>query len=421
MHYYSQSIRTALAPFIMSRLIALSGISFVFILVAHKAPEDLGLFSYVLALLTVISTVFPLLLATAGNNAASLMDKPAELNSFFSGGFTLSLAVGALTAAACFLAVQVATNFSGTQHWDEESFWSISLVYILATPLIATNNFLQMFFESTGKANRVAETRLKITLFCSAVLMLSCVISNREDFKLCAMLYFPLSEAMTLLLLTKPLSKKRYYSPRDAKKILSLSLRGGLPIAAGMTGQKVYFYLLMERLARVGSGLTAELSVFMTVAGILLIPSLALAQIHSFQVSQHRSQSKDLYRSGLVWNAGIFLLTAFVISLLGKYAFYIVGGELMHYRSQLLATVILFIFSTSLLSLAVAHLRANGETLMPQLLINVIMLGLLMPLLYCLEPHQSSLEIFLMLQSGAAALSFSLLGLRIAHIHKTNR
>lgn len=392
----------------------------MFVLLAHKAPEDLGMFSYTLALLSVISTVFPLVLATAGNKAASLIGQPSDLHDFFAGGFTLSLIVGILTATTCLLAVQLASEVSGTQQWDGRDFWSISLVYMMATPIIATNAFLQMFLEATGKATHFTLTKLKITLMCSMVLMLSYEYSDTDDFKYCAMLYFFLTELMTLLFLLKMSRQQRYVSIRYGKIFAGYFLRTGFPIAAGMSGQKIYFYLLMERLARIESSLVAELSVFMTITGILLIPSLALTQIHSFQVSQHLTQSSTFYRSGLKWVIGTLLLTALVFTLIGEHVFQLVGDKTVNYSGQMFMAVILFIATSSFLSLAVAHLRARGETLKPQLLVNIIMLGVLVPLLYALHLDRPGIETFLMFQSGAAAVAFLILNIRIVCLHKSD-
>ena len=418
---YSQSILKTLPSFILSRFISLGGISLVFVLVAHKTPEHLALFSYVVALLSVISTVLPLFLATAGNEAASLMAKPADLHSFFSGGFTLSLLIGTLTAIVCTLSVQLATETSGVQQWDREAFWSLSALYILATPLIATNTFLYLFYESTGKANWVASIKLKTTLGCSGFLAGSFLLSNAENFKFYAMIYFPLIELSTLFFLTSTPYQRRLFSIRNAKKIFEPLLRKGVPIAVGMSGQKIYFYLLMERLLRIDNTLPSALSVFMTVAGLSLVLPAALTQLHSFQVSRHLDLSKGFYRTGLIWMAGLLLATTVFFSVTGPFIFYIVGGEVTHYNVPLFFTLIAFIFSNSFLSLAVAHLRARGETLLPQLVINIIMLGLLTPLLYSLEPSRFRVEIFLMLQSAATALGFLLLGVRIAHIHRGER
>lgn len=415
---YSRSIKSSLPSLILSRLMALTGISLVLALVAHKAPEDLGMFSYILALLSVISTVLPLLLATAGNQAASLLERPAELDKFFSGGFTLSLLVGALTTISCLFVAHSVLATSGVQHWDKRTFWLICLIYTLATPLIATNSFLQMFFEATGKAKWVASTKLKTTLACSTLITLSYYYSNTVNFTLLAATYFPLSEASTLFLLIRPIHQQQYISIQNAKKTCYPLLKNGLPIAAGMSGQKIYFYLLMDRLARIDNVLNSKLSVFMTVAGLILIPSLALTQLHSFQVSQHPGYAKTFYRNGLAWTLGLLLVTAILVTAIGKRAFYIAGGDTLHYDAQLLYTLIAFITSSSLLSLAVAHLRAKGETLAPQITINIIMLGLLAPLFYSLEPARTRVETFLMLQCGATALGFILLSLRISHIQR---
>lgn len=415
---YTQATIKALPAFVRGRLIPTLGISAVFLLVAHKSHADLAVFTYVLAVASVISGFFSMILALVGNKTVSLADTPSEQRNLFTGGLTLALCLGALACLFCLLATYSISKTNGIQQMDRQAFWTLSLIYIASTPLLVINSFLQLFMEGTGKASGYANTRSLITICCSGLLAGLFVVISTEDFKYWAMSYFFVTEMLTLIFLIRLSGDQRFASWAQAKEHSAYFLRTGIPIAAGMSGQKLYFYLLTERLARLDAHLVAELSVFMTAVGLLIIPSVAFAQVHSLQVSRHIECAKAYFRAGLGWLFGGSLLISMFVYFVGEYVFLFIGGPVIDYSARLGVTLIMFLVSSSLLGLAFGHLRALGETLVPQLAINVIMLALLIPAIYVVEFDTPDLADFLMLQSAAAFGGFLVLGLRIRVVHR---
>lgn len=415
---YGQTLRHSLPAFILGRVTPTLGISAVFLLMAHKNPDDLAVFAYVLAVASVISGFFSMILAMTGNKTTSLSGSPSAQRAVFTGGLTLALCLGALVCLVCLLATYLIIRTDGIQHMDRQVFWTLSIVYIASTPLLVVNGFLQLFLEATGKASGYANARTSITVLCSGLLAVLLGVASTDDFKYWAMSYFFISELFTLIFLIRLSGNRHYFSWTHAKQHASYFIRTGIPIAAGMSGQKLYFYLLTERLVRLDAHLVAELSVFMTVVGLLIIPAVALAQIHSLQVSRQIESSKEYFRAGLFWLFRGSMLMSLVIYLIGEHMFPFIGGSVVDYRPRLALTLIMFLVSSSLLSLAFGHLRALNETFAPQLLINVIMLALLIPAIYAIEFNAPDLEDFLMLQSAAAFFGFLILAVRIMVVHK---
>jgi uncharacterized membrane protein len=415
---YSEVVRKSLPAFTLGRLTPAIGISTVFVLMAHKSAEDLPVFSYVLAAASIISAFFSLILATIGNRAASLAQNPAAQRDVFTGGFTLALIIATITYLACFSATYFISSADGLQDLDRDAFWTLVLIYIACTPLLVLNTYLQLFLEATGQASSCAKAKTAITLFgCIALAILFSVISS-DNFKYYAMSYFTVTELLTLLYLINLTKDQRYCSLKSAKKVCRYFLGTGLPIAAGLSGQKVYFYLLTERLARIDTQLVAQLSVFMTVIGLLIIPSLAFSQIHSLEVSRQVKQSAQYYRAGLSWIIGMMILSGVILYFCADYVFLAVGGSITDYTMKLYFTLLIFLTCSSLLSLTIAHLRAQGETLIPQLSINAIMLLILTPTLYSFQFNSADIETFLLLQSAAAGAGFLLLNARIYFVHR---
>jgi len=359
-----------------------------------------------------------MILAMTGNKTASLADHPEAQSALFTGGLTLAICVGGMGGLSCLMTAYLISTTDGIQQMGQQVYWMLSLIYITSTPLLVINGFLQFFLEATGKASGCANARTSITVMCSAFLALLMGITSADNFKYCAMFYFFISELLTLTLLIRLSDNQYYFSWTHAKEHIKYFIRTGVPIAAGMSGQKLYFYLLTERLVRLNAHLVAELSVFMTVVGLLIIPSVALAQIHSLQVSRQLQCSKQYFCEGLLWLLGGSMLMCMAIYLIGDYVFLFLGGSVVDYSPRLALTLIMFLISSSLLSLAFGHLRALNETFFPQVLINVIMLALLIPAIYVIEFNAPTLEDFLMFQSAAAFVGFLILAVRIMVVHR---
>jgi hypothetical protein len=415
---YSQTLKKSLPAFILGRMVPTLGVSAVFVLMAHKSPHDLAVFAYVLAVASVISGFFALALATAGNKVASLTSSDAAQREIFSGGVTLAVCLGALSCVASLLVTFILTNTASIGQLDKQVFWRLSLLYMSSMPLLVLNSFLQLFLEATGKASSYANARTCITALCSGLLALLFVVAGTEAFKYWAMSYFLISELLTFTFLIRLCGDQRYFSWAHAKETSAYFIRTGVPIAAGMSGQKLYFYLLTERLARIDAHLVAELSVFMTVVGLLIIPSLAFAQIHGLQVSRRPEYSKAYFRAGLIWLVGGSLLISAALCFAGEFVFSFAGGAVIDYSDRLILTLIIFLASNSLLALAFGQLRALGDTFVPQLLINLIMLALLTPAFYIIKFSAADLTDFLLFQSAAAFAGFLMLNVRIRALHR---
>ena len=418
---YSEAVRKSLLAFTVGRLTPAIGISTVFVLMAHKSADDLPVFSYVLAAATIISVFFSLILATIGNRAASLAHNLAAQREVFTGGFTLALIIAMITYLACFSATFFISRADGLQGLDKDAYWTLALIYIACTPLLVINTYLQLFLEAIGQASSCARAKTTITLLGCILLTTLVTIISDSNFKYYATSYFLGSELLTSLYLISLTKDQNYYSLNSAKKVWRFFLGTGLPIAAGLSGQKLYFYLLTERLARIDTQLVAQLSVFMTVVGLLIIPSLALSQIHSLEVSRQVKYSSQFYRAGLSWIIGMMILSGTLLYFFASYIFLAVGGSIFDYTMKLYFTLLMFLTCSSLLSLAISHLRARGETFLPQLSTNAIMLLILTPILYGFHYNTADLETFLLLQSAAAGAGFLLLNMRILFVHRRDK
>lgn len=79
----------------------------------------------------------------------------------------------------------------------------------------------------------------------------------------------------------------------------------------------------------------------------------------------------------------------------------------------MLASLLLLLLSNGLLSLAMGHLRGMHDTLWPQLIGNLVIFSMLVPLIYLITPEPPKLEWYMTAQSVALLCTWSLLTARI--------
>ena len=420
MRYFSH-LKSIFIPMLLSRAIPVAGMTVLFSLIAHKSNSGLAVFSYALAIFTIISALSSMCVSATGNIVASPSTDIFSAQKIFSSGLCLSFVIAVIGTLVALILVRYIQFLPGAQSLNDETLHTLALLYIACIPLTVANTFLPLFHESSGSA--LTCTKIKTYVTCAGCLFLEVAFFTADDhfFLFLAMCYFGLTELIAFLALAK-LSADRSLEFRlfFCSKIVRKTLTLGLPIAVGLGGQKVYFYLLNERLAILDLRLVAELAVFMTLAGVLLIPYVTLSQAHSLYISKTTHHHIRAYWNGLV---GLTLLTAALLLpglLLNNALFALIGGATLPPSPSLLTVLLFFLVSNGLLSLTMGHLRGMHDTLMPQLIVNLIIFLTLVPALYFIAPDSPNLTWYMALQSLALLGIWALLTARIVILHRQN-
>lgn len=415
---YFEHMRVSLVPFLLSRIVPFSGISFVLALVAHKSAAGLVLFSYVLAFFSVVSALVSMLLGAVGNLSAEVAIDELRSRLLFRNGLTLAFGFGVLAGLLCVMLVPVIKLFFGSQLIGAEKVGVLSVVYICAVPLLVVNTFLHVFHESSGSAKICALVRFCVVLFSCVYVLVAYFAVSAEDFYLWGMGYFALSECLFLLCLVL-FSRARGFDfyPGFCRRVVRRILVLGTPIAIGLAGQKVYFYLLNEKLAVLATTLVAQLAVFMSVIGLLMVPVLACVQAHSLYVSAHPLVRSDAYLKALIGLTGLMAFIVFGVWMFGRDLFFLLGGDVVAFDVSACLTVSVFLISGALLALNAAHLRGLNDTLAPQLIMNSIMLCMLLPAIYLSRVDSLDINFYLRLQSAGSFVGCLLMMIRIKQKH----
>ncbi|MFA0999020.1 MULTISPECIES: hypothetical protein [Pseudomonas syringae group] len=414
---YTQNLKKNLWNFIVSRLFPFFGISIAAALLAHKNINDLPLFAYVLAIYSVVSTVFSMPLAAIGNIFHYKKNKLSP-QVIFEDGFKIALI---FAICAFFVAGLVLFLLSGPgfKNIDEGKFYSLSIIYIPAIPLLVINTYLHIFHESTDGSYFCARIKRCCILIGCATLVLAFFITKSESFLYFAVGYFSLVEMLILGFLIK-LSKRQgyFFVIKKQTKIFHDVVSLGFPIAAGLAGQKIYYYLLNEKLLSIDSSLAGDLSICMSVIGCLTIPLIAFSQMHSVYTSKNISVENNIYRKGLFSCTVLVLLISVFLCLAGKPLFYIFGDSSLEFSWIAFLVIVFSITSSGYFMLTTSHLRAMSDTLTPQVVINFVMLAILIPVIYLSGFDDASVYVFISLQAIAVLVVTFILQFRILYLNR---
>ncbi|HEY1028435.1 MAG TPA: hypothetical protein VGE28_12525 [Pseudomonas sp.] len=391
----------------MSRLFPFFGVSIAAALLAHKHISDLPAFAYALAVYAVVAAIFSTPLAVAGNIVHAHGESGGQ--GFFGDGFKVALVFSACSllcsVAVLFLlsAVELNTATAGR-------LYAVSAVYVLAIPLLVVNTYLHVFHESTGAAGACASIKRKSVAVGCAFLIVSFFVVDDECFVFSAMGYFLLVEVLVLMWLIKlSWGRKLCFVYRGRSRVLNEVVLLGGPMAAGLVGQKLYYYLLNEKLLSVQEALVGELSICMSVIGCLSIPLVAFSQLHSVYVSKMRGGESNLYVQGFFACTLLIATVVGALSFSGALLFYVFGGGSLEFTAAAFGVMAFFVLGSGYLMAVVAHLRALNDTLVPQVLVNAIMLGVLLPVMYFFVLDGASIYLYLSLQAAAMLVAAAIL------------
>lgn len=415
---YTQYMRARLAPLTTSRIMPYCGITFLLALTAHNQASDVALIAYVLAIFSVVSVMASMSLGAMGNLVAECAGDVRQKENLFRGGFGIALVMASGVLLIGVMLASAVPWLPGAL-MDVNKIRYLAFIYIMAIPLLVVNTFLHFFHEANGDAGVCSWVKMVSTLCCVVYLCVAYKVSENGQFVYWAMAYFVFGEALLLLCMVLLTWRRKFnFIPVYCKRTVLNVTRLGLPIALGLAGQKLYFYLLNERLAVLMPGGVAQLSVYMSVVGLLLIPVVAYCQAHSLYIS---GQADGSWRSYLKGQTGLLGLTGLMLGVLllsGGRLFFWLGENIVPFDQRAFITTAVLLSSSAILSLSTSHLRGLRDTLAPQLIMNTLMLSVLVPIIYLVRVDSADIHFYLRLQSAGFLGGFACLQLRIRFMHQ---
>ncbi|WP_300730242.1 hypothetical protein [Pseudomonas sp.] len=386
-------------------------------LTGHNRPSDLAFIAYVLAIYSVLAVMVSMSLAATGNLVAEHANSPHEKMSLFRGGLSVAVIMASIALLVSLGLVMLMDCFPGAQMGVGKVKF-LAVIYVGAIPLLVVNTFLHFFHEASGDARACSMIKAGATALSLFYLVVVFFVVDVEHFIFWAAGYFLFGETVLLVCLVRlSWARELEFSPMHCRRTVRNVVMLGFPIAFGLAGQKLYFYLLNEKLASTMAIWVAQLSVYMSVIGLFMIPVVAYCQAHSLYISRYAGRRWEFYVKGQL---GLWMLVGVLLcalSLTGHSIFFGLGGEIVTFDRGAFISASCLLVSGSVLSLSTSHLRVMRDVLVPQFIMNSVMLSVLIPIIFFVSVGARDIHFYLRLQSAGLLAGFLFLQLRIRSMH----
>ncbi|ANJ94052.1 hypothetical protein D3C81_76580 [compost metagenome] len=391
---YEINLKKKILPFCTSRIAPYLGFLIISIVIARFNRPELATFSYLTALYALPVVILSMPLAMIGNIVVSARKHGGTGENAFLSGIPLCILLsmlGLITAALldAFI-VQSDGDIKLASH-----------IYVYCVPVLIINTYLFFFIESFVSGKTMAKIKTFVSIISSLMITYLAVTSNTiktkdifEIFLIIEMVFFSIYSIVIM-------KKVNFHQGRMTWGIIRSLMVLGIPVAIGLAGQKLVYFLLTERLLDLNKNYVADLSVLMSMLGLLSIPVTAFAQIHSLFVSESSTNSQYIYfKKGIVYLSVIILATLVISNVAYNNILGVFGSNLSLSNVATRLSLSVFFIAVSSMLLCMSHLRAINDTLVPQSIANVVLIVIFVPLIF--TPFFSGLGVawFLFAQSS---------------------
>ncbi|GKW25097.1 hypothetical protein PEC311524_26910 [Pectobacterium carotovorum subsp. carotovorum] len=411
---YNKNVKLKLVPFITSRLAPFVSFTLIIILISKLNYPELGKFSYLTAMYSLPVVLMSMPLAMIGN--ISVEEKKNGKSGFdiFLSGLPIAISMSLLGFLSAIIMKENIINK------ENASVLIASRVYIFCVPLLIANTYLFYFIE--GFVSNIAMARIKLitTLISSfSIISISFYVQKLLTWHVFSVFLF--IEIIIFILYIYVLYenfdiKNIKYKIKDIKFISSKILRIGLPVALGLAGQKAVYFLITQRLTNFNIDLISDLSIMMSIIGIISLPFGAFSQIHSLFVSENeQKEHKKFFINGVKLAVPFIILMILITWLTYPYLIRCYGAN-----PQLLGNAyfisLCFLFATSsFMLLCMSHLRALQDTFYSQATAVIILLLGFIPVVWLYRFQNGELYKIIYIQSMFTALIILILIYRIVY------
>lgn len=409
---YFKNIRSRIIPFITSRVVPFAGFTLITVMIARLNYPELGTFTYLTAMFSLPVVLMSMPLAMVGNFSAASKKTGESGSEIFLSGLPLAVI---LSVSGGFIAAFMLFYLVNTVDPNVDL---AGRIYCFCVPFLIINTYLFYYIESYISNKIMAKVKIAST-FISAVAILSLSVFVDEIvtwhvfsvFLLIEIILFCLYVWVTVSHSDANLRQGIGLKITEASKKLIVI---GLPVALGLTGQKAVYFLITQRINDINSSLVADLSVMMSISGILSLPFAAFAQIHSLFVSENDFKFHyQIYKQGVV--CGCIAIFSILILGVGCYYFllelYNAAPDL--YSINYFVSISALFVASSLMLLSMSHLRALHDTLYPQSIAVLILLAGFIPVIWLHTFKSNALYKVIYIQAAFTMIIFVALSFRI--------
>lgn len=372
--YWSNILR-----FSANRFYPYVGISIVSILIANKNFEEFSYFSYISS-----AFIFPATIATftfyAIGNLPTFRGivEPEEV---FSSTFLLALVSASLVAAACSVILLFSSDEMSAYPSDYKTK-ELAIGYLVYIFLYTLTCFFNCYFEAWVQDRSSNIGRMINFVPLSILALFNYVAFDSLNFSYVMVVLMVVCVFLELIYYVYISCTRRMFCSRVNFDCIGALVKIGAPQGFGLALQRLAFFMVNKRLLLVDKDFVSVFSVAISLVSLLAIPVSAFTQIHSIHVTRNKAGSLSLYP------ILILIISAFpsgvVVICLDEFVLPFYGLRLDVYEQDPLISVgiLAMLISTALLMLVTAHLRAYGQTVKPQVIINLAVYGIYVSTVY---------------------------------------
>ncbi|QGH59317.1 hypothetical protein [Dickeya poaceiphila] len=394
-------------PFCTSRFSPYIGFMIITIVMARYNREELAIFSYFTALFALPVTILSMPLAMIGNLVTSGQRDGKSGGAIFLSGIPLGII---LSISGFFISWIIGDFFLNV--YEKESYQ----VYIYCVPFLIFNNYLFFFIESFISSGFIAKIKALLSLLSS--LFIASIAFYLSDIKAIDVFWSFLFIEVSFLFFYGGVIfyKKIDWNLKEInyKRITSQLIKFGSPIAIGLAGQKLVYFLLTQRLMGINPLYVSDLSVIMSVIGLISIPVGAFSQIHSLFVSERKlSEQYVFFKVGLFLILLICLITMLLLSIFMKEIMMLYGNSALLNNTPVYISIFLLFITSSYMQLGMSHLRAINDTFIPQGVANIVLIILFLPIIWMPSFNNMNVSSFIIVQAACLFIICLFLFLRV--------
>lgn len=388
---YTKFISNCLIPFSITRVMPFITGSMVTLYLSNADFDALSFFGYLMAVFSMATTFFSMPLLMTANIVVTEISMHQKPPSFMS-GLTVAAIFGLAAMAVNVLMYGFVADLDRFAWLNKDTSDYLVALYLPSTFFLIINNYSYIYLEGIGLHKKVSVFKTVSSVFSILSVVLVYILNDKPESSmhiLSVFLVFLFTEILFSILLFYTAVKNKLFCFRPQKNILNDSreifqkiIRLGAPVSIGMTVQKLTFYFINAKMLYLGAEYVALLTIFGSIANFFQIPLTSFTQANSLYISGNQNFAKaDFYKSLqfvfviFICVTGIgFFIWDFLLSLFSV-------GNLPFSKDSLFVILSFFVFANGLVSLAASSFRGLNRTLMPQIILNTVMMLLFVPII----------------------------------------
>ncbi|TMU78601.1 hypothetical protein FGA82_15275 [Pseudomonas fluorescens] len=412
---YFSFYRENILKFTANRFFPYISMSIIGILLANKNIDEFAFFSYIAAAFIFPATIATFMFMAIGNLTSRHPNH--GIQEIFISSFLIAAISATFVICACVTIIYFSSEEVQTLPLHYRAT-ALEFTYLTYIAVYIFTSFFNSFFEAHIKDKTSSKARLInfVPLITSATLIF--LIAPAENSSL-AIVRLMLVCAVIEFAYYLYISLKRDLWSGHVQPDLCLQLfKLGAPTGIGLSLQRLAFFIVNKKLFLVDRDLVSIFSIAISVVTLMTIPVSAFTQIHSIYITKKPGSKLNI-------DAFILLTASMVMPLMLFAGFghsilmiFGVSNDMQAGNTYLTESITSMFLATGLLMLISSHIRALGNTVIPQIVINAAIYLIYVGSVFYQGVESKTAFSLLSTYSASYFVCFLLLAMYVVHIER---